>query len=174
MSHMVQHPLTLGSEARRPGAYRRLLALSKLPPLLLIAITSWNIGLLEAQAPVTNPLLIEQHFYAGGSVGIFDGLTTTSTYGAHFGWIGPTKRIASIGGMSPEVAFNVQYIPKVHLEGLRYIPDAIARDAVAGSVVVGPRFGGQLGSFCQSASCQMPDQPKCGRADRLITSHSFR
>jgi hypothetical protein len=113
--------------------------------LLLIAITSAFVGSLEAQTPDANPPLIEQHFYAGGSVGLFDGYTTSASYGAHFGWIGPTKSIPPIGGMSPEVAFAVQYIPKVHLERLRYIPDAIARDGVSASAVVGPRFGGQLG-----------------------------
>jgi hypothetical protein len=41
--------------------------------------------------------------------------------------------------MSPEVAFSVQYIPKVHLERLRSIPDAVALDGISGSVVVGPR-----------------------------------
>jgi hypothetical protein len=122
-----------------------LLTLPKFSSLLCIAITASVVGTLEAQTPDTNPPLIEQHFYAGGSVGLFDGFTTSASYGAHFGWIGPTKSIRPIGGMSPEVAFAIQYIPRVHLERLRYIPDAIAVDGVSGSVVVGPRFGGELG-----------------------------
>jgi hypothetical protein len=122
-----------------------LSTLRKFTILLFIAITPSLLGTLQAQTPDANPPLIEQHFYAGGSVGLFDGFTTSSSYGVHFGWIGPTKSIPPIGGMSPEVAFAVQYIPKVHLERLRYIPDAIAVDGVSGSIVVGPRFGGELG-----------------------------
>jgi hypothetical protein len=119
--------------------------LSKSFILLLTVVTLFKVGTVEAQTPDTNPTVIEQHFYAGASLGLFDGFTTSASYGGHFGWIGPTKSIAAIGGMSPEVAFSVQYIPTVHLERLRRIPDAIARDGVSASVVVGPRFGGELG-----------------------------
>jgi hypothetical protein len=100
---------------------------------------------LEAQIPSTNPLLIEQHFYVGASFGVFDGVTTTPVYGGQFGWLGPTKSLGLIGGMAPEVSFGVQYIPTAHLPRLWHIPDAIGKDAIAASVVVGPRFGGQLG-----------------------------
>jgi hypothetical protein len=124
---------------------RQPLSLPKFSILLFSAITPSIVGTLEAQTPDANPPLIEQHFYAGGSVGLFDGFTTSASYGAHFGWIGPTKSIRPIGGMSPEVAFAIQYIPRVHLQRLWHIPDAIAVDGVSGSVVLGPRFGGELG-----------------------------
>jgi len=130
---MDQHSTIRGSKSR-----------AAVTALLLIVIACSNTALLQAQVP-TNPLLIEQHYYAGVSVGLFDGFTTTPMYGAHFGWVGPTKMISPVGGMSPEVAFAVQYIPRMHLERVRYIPDAIVKDAVVGSVVAGPRFGGQLG-----------------------------
>ena len=100
---------------------------------------------LEAQNPNANPLLIDQHFYAGASFGVFDGVTTTAVYGGQFGWVGPTKSLGLIGGISPEVSFGVQYIPTAHLPRLWHIPDAIGKNVIAPSVVVGPRFGGQLG-----------------------------
>src|SRR5262245_21005101 len=100
---------------------------------------------LEAQIPSTNPLVVEQHFYAGASFGVFDGVTTTPVYGGQFGWVGPTKSLGLIGGMAPEVSFGVQYIPTAHLPRLWHIPDAIGKNAIAPSVVVGPRFGGHRG-----------------------------
>ena len=100
---------------------------------------------LAAQNPNANPLLIDQHFYAGASFGVFDGVTTTPVYGGQFGWVGPTKPLGLIGGITAEVSFGVQYIPTAHLPRLWHIPDAIGKNAIAPSVVIGPRFGGQLG-----------------------------
>jgi hypothetical protein len=113
--------------------------------MLFIAVGLTTVLSAEAQNPNANPLLIDQHFYGGVSFGVFDGFTTSAAYGAQFGWVGPTKTLGLIGGMAPEVSFGVQYLPTVHLAQLWHIPDAIAKNAIAPSMVVGPRFGGQLG-----------------------------
>jgi hypothetical protein len=112
---------------------------------LLIVLLLFSAGLAHAQTPGQTPGQDTQHFYAGISAGLFDGLTTSWLMGTHGGWVGPARPLGQIGGMSPEVSFSLQYINKIHLERIRHMPDAIAHDAVFASVVAGPRFGEQLG-----------------------------